>query len=95
MPLVYDRCLQACRDAGFEPRLVNEFDDPLTLALAVGSGGCVALTGAGMANRYPGLWYLPVEPPVSTAVISAVWPDNRVSPLLHPFLEGLKTHVGH
>jgi DNA-binding transcriptional LysR family regulator len=93
MPLVYDRCVQACREAGFEPRIVREFDDPLTLALAVGSDTAVALTGAGMANRYPGLWYLPVEPPVSTALISAVWRADRVSPLLEPFLEHLSAHV--
>jgi DNA-binding transcriptional LysR family regulator len=93
MPLVYDRCVQACRDAGFEPRIGTEFDDPLTLALAVGSGGHVALTGAGMSNRYPGLRYLPVDPPTFIADISVVWPAGRVSPLLAPFLATLDRHA--
>jgi LysR family transcriptional regulator, benzoate and cis,cis-muconate-responsive activator of ben and cat genes len=86
MPLVYDRCLQACRDAGFEPRLLSETEGPLALALAVASGGGVALTGAGTASRYPGVQYLPVDPPLSTAEIAAVWHPGCSSPLLQPFL---------
>jgi DNA-binding transcriptional LysR family regulator len=87
MPLMYDRCAAACRAAGFEPRLINEFYDPLTLALTVASGGGVALTGEGMSTRYPGLVYLPVEPVVTIAQIAAVWRPGCTNPLLRPFLD--------
>ena len=93
MPLMYDRCLAACRAAGFEPRLITEFYDPLTLALTVASGGGVALTGEGMSSRYPGLVYLPVEPAVTIARIAAVWRPSCANPLLRPFLDAVVEHA--
>jgi DNA-binding transcriptional LysR family regulator len=89
MPLVFHLCVQACRDAGFDPNPVTEYDDPLSLALAVGSGDGVGLSGMGMANRYAGIDYLPVEPTVSIAEISAVWSPNNRNALLAPFLAAL------
>jgi DNA-binding transcriptional LysR family regulator len=90
MPLVFDRCVQACRDTGFDPYPITEYDEPLGLALAVGSGNGVGLSGIGMSNRYTGIDYLPVEPAVSIAEISAVWNPNCRNALLPPFLAALQ-----
>jgi DNA-binding transcriptional LysR family regulator len=90
MPLVFHHCVQACRDAGFDPYPIIEYDEPLSLALAVGSGAAgVALSGSGMANRYAGIDYLPVEPTVTISEISAVWNPGSRNGLLRPFLDAL------
>jgi hypothetical protein len=91
MPLVFDRCVQACRDAGFDPYPITEYDEPLGLALAVGSGNGIGLSGIGMSNRYSGIDYLPVEPQVSIAEISVVWNPNCRNGLLAPFLAALES----
>lgn len=90
MPLVFHLCVQACRDAGFDPYPITEYDDPLSLALAVGSGDGIGLSGMGMANRYAGIDYLPVEPAVSISQISAVWNPSCRNALLPPFLAALQ-----
>ena len=90
MPLVFHQCVQACRDAGFDPYPITEYDEPLSLALAVGSGTAgVGLSGSGMANRYAGIDYLPVEPTVTISEISAVWNPGSRNGLLRPFLDAL------
>lgn len=88
-PLVFDRCVQYCHDAGFEMDVVDEVGDPMALALAVGSDERVSLSGAGMANRYAGVEYLLVEPLSGIAEVSAVWLPSCENPLLEPFLEAI------
>ncbi|MFC1435169.1 LysR substrate-binding domain-containing protein [Streptacidiphilus sp. N1-3] len=88
-PLVFDRCVQLCHQAGFEPDVVAEVLEPMALALAVASEGVVSLSGAGMANRYPGLDYLLVDPVVGIAEVSAVWLPTCRNALLEPFLAAL------
>jgi DNA-binding transcriptional LysR family regulator len=90
MPLVFHLCVQACRDAGFDPHPITEYDDPLSLALAVGSGDGIGLSGMGMANRYAGIDYLPVEPAASISQISAVWNPKSRNALLPPFLAAVQ-----
>lgn len=93
MPLTYDRCLQACHDAGFTPDIAEHCEDPLTMAFAV-AGGAVALTGAGMAGRYPGLAYPPVTPARSIAEVSLAWRHDADNPLLPVFAEQVLAHCG-
>jgi len=69
--------------------VVAEVDDPMGLALAVGSGVGVSLSGAGMANRYPGVDYLLVDPVAGIGEVSAVWLPSCRNPLLRPFLAAL------
>ncbi|MHA6762353.1 LysR family transcriptional regulator [Streptacidiphilus sp. PAMC 29251] len=88
-PLVFDRCVQLCREAGFQLDVVDEVLEPMGLALAVASEGVVSLSGAGMANRYPGLDYLLVDPVVGIAEVSAVWLPTCRNALLRPFLDAL------
>ena len=85
-PLVFDRILRLCREAGFEPEVVEEVGEPMALALAVGGQGFVSLTGAGMANRYAGVDYLPVAPLTGIAKVSAFWSENCVNPLVPEFV---------
>jgi DNA-binding transcriptional LysR family regulator len=93
MPLVYDRCLAACHDAGFTPDIQEHCDEPLALALAVVSGA-VALSGAGMAVRFPGVVYALVEPEISTTDISVVWHHENTNPLLPDFVNRIEAHSG-
>ena len=99
MPIAYDRTLAACRDAGFEPSAIIEIEEPYTMALTVANGSGIGLTGAGMADRYPGIDYVPVTPRSGTAEISAVWRVEAPNPLREIFLDGLlealrnSTHV--
>ena len=85
-PLVFDRCLQLCREAGFEPEVVAEVSEPMALALAVAAEGMVSLSGAGMANRYAGVDYLPADPAVGIAEVSAVWSPATAGPLVAGFV---------
>lgn len=84
MPLTYDRCLQACHEAGFTPNIAEHCEEPLTMALAV-AGGAVSLTGAGTAGRLPGLAYAPVTPTTSIAEVSLAWREEADNPLLPIF----------
>jgi DNA-binding transcriptional LysR family regulator len=93
MPLVYDRCLTACHDAGFTPDIQEHCDEPLALALAVVSGA-VALSGAGMAVRFPGVVYALVEPEIPTTDISVVWHQENTNPLLPDFVKRIEAHSG-
>jgi DNA-binding transcriptional LysR family regulator len=88
-PLVFDRTLQLCREAGFEPTPIAEVVEPMAMALAVAAQGMVGLTGAGMSNRYPGVDYLPVEPGVGIAQVSAVWAAAGANPLVAAFVDRL------
>jgi DNA-binding transcriptional LysR family regulator len=93
MPLVYDRCTAACHAAGFTPDIQEHIDDPLALALAV-IAGAVALSGAGMAVRFPGVFYALAEPITSIAEIAAVWHPDNDNPLLPGFVARLLAHRG-
>lgn len=88
-PLVFDRTLRLCREAGFEPTPIVEVVEPMALALAVATQGMVGLTGAGMSNRYPGVDYLPVEPTVGIAEVSAMWNPAGANPLVAAFVRRL------
>lgn len=88
-PLVFDRCLQLCREAGFEPEVAAEVVEPMALALAVATQGMVGLSGAGMSNRYPGVDYLTVTPTVGIALVSAVWNPAGANPLVAAFVHRL------
>jgi DNA-binding transcriptional LysR family regulator len=93
MPLVYDRCLAACHAAGFTPDIQDHVDDPLALALAVVSGA-VALSGAGMAVRFPGVVYALTEPQTVITEIAAVWHPDNANPLLPVFIARLLARRG-
>jgi len=86
-PLVFDSYLAACRAAGFEPRLDQEMPDAQTQALAVATGQGVALTGDGLAQRFPGVRYLPCSPRTPVTTIAAVTPAGSADPLVRLVVE--------
>jgi hypothetical protein len=51
------------------------------------AGGAVALTGAGLAGRYPSLAYPLVTPTRSIAEVSLAWREDADNPLLPVFAE--------
>lgn len=61
-PLTFDRYVQACVGAGFSPRIDHEVTDAMTQALVVAAGLGVALSGDGLAYRFPGVAYVAIDP---------------------------------
>lgn len=86
-PLVFDRYLQACAAAGFVPHIEHEVFDAQTQALTVGCGEGVTLIGDGLSLRFPGLRYLPVDPPFPLTTIALLRRAGPVDPLLAAFLD--------
>lgn len=71
-PLVFDRYLEACAGAGFVPRIDHEVLDAQTQAFAIGCGLGVTLMGDGLSLRFPGLRYLPVDPPFALTAVAVL-----------------------
>lgn len=88
-PLIYDGWIQRCREAGFEPQIVQDIDDPQSLAILVATGAGIALTGDGLCVRFPGVRYLPVDPPIELTDILAVRRAGDRSALISLFVAEL------
>lgn len=86
-PWIYDRCLVACMTAGFSPRIEHEVLDAQSQALLVAVGAGVALSGSGLALRFPGVRYVPVQPRTNLADIAILHRPDVVNELVHPFIE--------
>lgn len=86
-PLVFDRYLQACSEAGFVPHIEHEVFDAQTQALTVGCGLAVTLIGDGISLRFPGLRYLPVDPPFALTSIALLHRQGAPEPLLQAFVD--------
>lgn len=93
-PMIASRHLAACEAAGFAPRIAHDPLDAQTQALMVAAGLGVALTGDGLALRFPGVAYVAVDPPIPITEIAAVWPEASPSPLLEPVLAALGVATG-
>lgn len=92
-PLTFDRYIEACLAAGFSPRVDHEAADAQSLALLVATGLGVALTGDGLALRFPGVTYPRVEPPVTVTRIVALRLTGGTARLLEPFADLLFDHA--
>lgn len=86
-PLVFDRQVEACRLAGFDPRVEYEVADAQTHALLVASGAAVSLTGDGLALRFPGLAYLPARPTFTLTRLALLHLPAPRAPLHEAFVQ--------
>ncbi|MEO1209708.1 MAG: LysR substrate-binding domain-containing protein [Cyanobacteria bacterium J06638_20] len=80
--------LNACRQAGFDPRIGHETNDMQMLLGFVAAGlGVTLLPTSVQSSPYQGVVYRPLTPPVPTVELAIAWhPDNR-SPVLKAFLQ--------
>jgi DNA-binding transcriptional LysR family regulator len=68
----YDAIIEACRRAGFSPRLVQEASSPLTLLGLVAAGiGVAVATGAYRAHTAAGVVFIPITD--SEATLYLAW----------------------
>lgn len=85
---MFDRYVEACRAAGFDPRIEYEIPDAQTHALLVASGAVVSLTGDGLALCFPGLAYVPTRPPFALTRLALLHLPGTLPPLQEAFMEG-------
>ncbi|MGY2084431.1 LysR family transcriptional regulator [Blastococcus sp. SYSU DS0539] len=84
----YDLTIQACADAGFSPRIVQEVSQTATLVSFVAAGFGVALVPQSCHHiTVTGAVHRPLKgPPLETDLVMA-WRKDDDSPLLRRFLE--------
>ncbi|MGL5864165.1 MAG: LysR substrate-binding domain-containing protein [Phycicoccus sp.] len=72
-PRIFDAYVQACRGAGFTPRVVHEVTDAQTQAVLAAAGSAVGLSTSAMSLRFSGVVYRVVEPRTPMSGLTAMW----------------------
>lgn len=86
--------LQACRQAGFVPRVRQEAAETATLVALVAAGLGVALVPASVRHlRIDGVAYQPLAPPVTEVSLAFAYREGEVGPLVRGFLETARSVV--
>lgn len=86
-PAAHDFYVGLYRQAGFEPRIVQEVSQIATIMFVIATTGCVALGPAGwrvLGRR--GVVMRPLSPPTPMVTTRLVWNPGRVSPALEVVL---------
>ncbi|PZG24304.1 hypothetical protein C1I98_35750, partial [Spongiactinospora gelatinilytica] len=92
-PGFHDRLVAVCREAGFEPRVVQRAVEWQTVSGLVAAGVGVGIAPASAAHvRPPGVVYRPLAGTPRTAVALA-WRDGDRTPLTARFLDAVRDHV--
>ncbi len=77
-PAYFDRQVQACRDAGFEPRAMREAGSASAQLAFVAAGFGVALVSSGIAQlRPPGVVFRELAGRVSAVGVALAWNEDR------------------
>jgi DNA-binding transcriptional LysR family regulator len=87
-PAAHDFYVGLYRQAGFEPRIVEEVSQIATILFVIATSRCVALGPAGWRVLHRnGVVVRPLAPPVPRVSTRLVWNPKRVSPALRLALE--------
>ena len=79
-PAAHDFYVGLYRQAGFEPRIVQEVSQIATILFVIATSGCVALGPAGWrVLRRDGVVIRPLAAPVPTVITRMVWNPARVN----------------
>lgn len=77
-PAYFDRQVQACRDAGFEPRAMREAGSAMAQLAFVAAGFGVALVSSGIAQlRPPGVAFRELAGTVTAVGVALAWNEDR------------------
>ena len=91
---IYGAMLQACRQAGFLPRVRQEVKETATLVALVAAGLGVALVPASVQRLHlGGTAYRPLAPPCPEVALALAYREGEVSPLLRRFLETTRSVI--
>jgi DNA-binding transcriptional LysR family regulator len=93
-PLLYDRILSLCQDAGFSPKIVHEAHPAQTLiALAAADFGVGWIASIHQQFPRPGVVYRDIIGPAPKLTIGVVYNNGDTSPAIEKFL-AIATKVG-
>jgi DNA-binding transcriptional LysR family regulator len=85
--------MQCCRDAGFEPAIYQEANEPQTVLAMVGAGLGVALMPETTARvGWPGVAFVPIKANPPSANLYITYPQDD-SPVVRAFLKILNPQV--
>ncbi len=86
--VLYSQIMNACHEAGFHPRVVQEARRPETLIGLVRSGAGIALVASSVQMRGgAGITFKKITGPLPMTEIAIAWRLKNPSPLLESFLE--------
>jgi DNA-binding transcriptional LysR family regulator len=87
-PTLFDQIADACRRAGFSPRVVQEAQEWLTILGLVEAGLGVSLVPASFRRlRWGGVQYRPLGPPSEFTNVFICWRDTPPAPAVIPLIE--------
>jgi DNA-binding transcriptional LysR family regulator len=87
-PDYHDTITNACRRAGFLPRVMHEVNTTLAQVAFVGCGIGVSLVSGGMARAGArDVVFRPLSKPVKLVTIAAVWNEEKSTPLIRSIIE--------
>jgi len=89
MPSTEGFLIQACRDAGFDPRVVAVTSDPLATRGLITRGLGVGWVASLLIHDYAGTVTRPVKDPIRRRDIYALFPPGDRHPLARPLLNAL------
>jgi DNA-binding transcriptional LysR family regulator len=81
--------VQACRDAGFEPRVVATTTDPMAARGMIARGLGVGWVPSLLIDEYGGIVIRPVKDPIRQREIFALLPPGDRHPLARPVINAL------
>ena len=92
---MYQLTMQACRDSGFSPRIVQEVSQTATLVSLVAAGFGVAVAPASVRHlTVTGAVLRPLEFPVVESELVVAWRRDNDLPLLQRFLDMVQPELG-
>lgn len=91
-PLYNPWLLVLCQQAGFQPRLVQEEGQPMTVLNYVAADlGVTILPGQFSRQQTEGVVFIPLAPPVPRYRYCAAWLPEKPHPALHHFVKTAET----
>jgi DNA-binding transcriptional LysR family regulator len=93
-PGLYDRILKLCARHGFHPHIVQEVSEITTALALVGSGmGLSIIPESSWSRRFGGLRIHALQERAALWTVGAVWRRRDSNPVLHRFLDLLRSEV--
>jgi DNA-binding transcriptional LysR family regulator len=90
-PRVYDRIVESCRRAGFDPEITHETVSRRTSMSLVAAGLGVSIVTASARNvPWPGVVYRPIDADWPIVEIAVVWRRGEDQPALGRFLSAVR-----